>query len=538
SMNVKAVTLSIKHIYENNLNYFLQDYDLRSSISESGRYYYNFQRVGDEVINTKLQLGEVRNQWLLQELDLSKLIPEGEKGLYLIELSFERKDIVYRGAPAGRNDYYTNPLSQGYYYSNARIAKPVILTDIGLTLKKAADRYTVYTTDVMKAKPLSGCRVELKTYQNQLLGTQTTDGDGKAEFLVPDAEAYFVEASYNGQRAILKTNEMAWNTSTFDVEGRQYSARGIQSYFYTERGVYRPGDPINLSMIFRNQNGTLENGHPVKVEIRNPLYQLIEAKTLTDGKDGFYNYHFTTASSDPTGNWQVNIRVGGSTFYYTLRIETVVAERLKIEVQPQQEKVSAEMKNIVLDVQSNYLFGAPAAGLLCRMNAEIYKNLTLFNLPRFRTFSFDNESIDYKMIECDLAKSNLDQYGHIPVSWDLPEFNNAPTGLVAKIKTTVEESGGRSSQQDILLPIDPYDAYVGLKSDQNEWKKLGKPDQFQFILLDTAGKPLVGETVQVRIFNNQQRWWWDFDNQNRHFKNDTETELLKELNLTSQAEPE
>jgi alpha-2-macroglobulin len=537
SMNVKSVNLKIKHVFENNLNFFLQETSLKSTPSQSDSYYYYFNRVGVEVVNKKLQLGEVSNQWLLQELDLTNLIPSGDNGLYLVEMNFKQEDTNYRGVSTGGNDYYTNPLNNGYYYRNGQISKPVILTDIGLTLKKCADKYIVYTTDIINAKPLSGCKVELKSYQNQTLETQSTNGDGKAEFSVPDEDAFFVEANHNGQRTILKTSEMIWNTSNFDVEGVQYSAKGIRAYTYTERGVYRPGDPINLSMIFRNHLGTLEDGHPVKIEVRNPRNQVSDVKVLKEGKDGFYNYYFITNPTDPTGNWNVKIEVGGSVFYHTFKIETVVAERFKVELIPKEEKVSYKMEKLGFDLQANFLFGAPASNLKCQIKAEIYKNTSLFSIPRFRTYSFDNPIIQYKMIESDLFDGDLDASGHAAFDWLLPKFNNVPTGLVAKIEATVNESGGRSSKEKIFLPIDPFKAYVGLNKSKNKWKKLGEPNKFQFILLDTEGKPLVGEEVKVRIYNNRHHWWWDYDNKNRHFKDDVETEFLKELNFTSAANP-
>ncbi|MCK5052017.1 MAG: alpha-2-macroglobulin family protein [Candidatus Cloacimonetes bacterium] len=537
SMNVKSVNLRIKHVFENNLNFFLQQNTLQSTSSSSNRYYNSFNRVGVEVAHKKLQLGEVRNEWLLQELDLSTLIPEGDNGLYLVELNFNKEDIYYRGVNTGNDHYYTNPMSNGYYHRNTMISKPLILSDIGLTLKKCSDRFIVYATDIMNAKPISGCKVELKTFQNQVLEVQTTNGDGKAEFSVPDKDAFFVEAIHNGQRTILKTSEMIWNTSNFDVEGVQYSARGIRAYTYAERGVYRPGDPINLSMIFRNHQETLADEHPVEVEIRNPRKQLIESKVLNNGIDGFYNYNFTTNPTDPTGNWNVKIKVGGSVFYHTLKIETVVAERLKIELIPKEENVSYDMEKIGFDLQANFLFGAPGANLRCQVNAEIYKNTTLFNIPRFRTFTFDNPAIKYKMIGSELLDDKLDDNGHITFDWKLPIFNNAPTGLVAKIEATVSESGGRSSKEKIFLPIDPYKAYVGLNASQKRWKKLGKANQFKFILLDPEGKPLVGEEVKVRIYHNRYHWWWQYDNENRHFKDDIETEYLKEIKLISKADP-
>ncbi len=536
TMNLKSVNLTIKHVYENNLNFFLQVSNLNSTTSNSNSY-YSFHRVGEEVINQTLELGEVRNEWLVQELDLSKLIPAGDKGLYLIELNFNQDNIYYRGVDTGNENYYTNPLRNGYYSRNGRITKPVILSDIGLTLKVCADRYLVYATDLMTTEPLAGCNIELKTYQNQVLASETTNGDGRAEFRIEDKTPFFVEASRNEQRTILKTSEMIWNTSNFDVEGVQYSTNGIRAYTYTERGVYRPGDPVNLSMIFRNHEDSFEAGHPVHIEVRNPRNQLIQNKVLNDGMDGFYNFNFITNPTDPTGEWKIKIMVGGSVFYHILKIETVVAERLKINLTPESESISAEMEKVNFDLQANFLFGAPAADLKCQISAEIYKNSSLFNVPRFRTFSFDDPAIDYKVIEVDLLDSTLDSQGKLKFDWEIPEFNNAPTGLVAKLETTVNESGGRSSKENIFLPIDPYFAYVGLQDSGRQWKKLKQSNLFKSILLDPEGIPLVGEDMIVRIYHNRYHWWWEYNNSQRHFKDDVETELLQVINLKSKSDP-
>ena len=64
-----------------------------------------------------------------------------------------------------------------------------------------------------------------------------------------------------GQRSVIKPNDMAWNLSSFDIGGAK-SHPGIRAFIYTERGVYRPGDEINISVIARHQDYTFPDDHP------------------------------------------------------------------------------------------------------------------------------------------------------------------------------------------------------------------------------------------------------------------------------------
>jgi uncharacterized protein YfaS (alpha-2-macroglobulin family) len=266
-------------------------------------------RVGIEVINKKLEIGKIRNKWLQHELDLSSLIPENEKGLFLVRLNFTKKDTLYRAVSSrssNRYDYYSNPRNNGYYYRHGTVYKPVVISDIGLTYKKSDEKHIIYVNDVLTTKPLNNCQVILRTYQNQVITEGYTNSEGNIEFPITKENVFFIQALYKGQQSIVKLNEMAWNLSTFDVEGVSDITKGTRSFIYTERGVYRPGDEINISMIFRNQDNTFPENHPVQVEIFNPQNQKILERILKDGKDGFYHFSYTTQPTDMTGKLLLN----------------------------------------------------------------------------------------------------------------------------------------------------------------------------------------------------------------------------------------
>ncbi len=402
-------------------------------------------RVGIKVAEKFLEIGEIKNRWLNHQLDMKELIGDKDKGIFVIEVRFVRKDMSVPGLKkkAGYyygKDYYSNPNSYGYIYSHGKILKPVIVSDIGLTYKKGGGEHFVFATDLIDSSPVSGVNVTLKTYQNQKIIEGKTDGDGKVFFKKVDGNVFFIEAEKGGQRSIIKPTEMGWNLSSYDTGGVVSKAEGTRAFIYTERGVYRPGDPINLSVIARNSNGTFPENHPVVMELYNPRNQLVRKIIRKTSKDGFFNFKITTADDDLTGNWRAKLIIGSTHFFHTLKIETVVPFRLKVKLDPEKMKLGPADDSLKLSLSSNYLFGSPSANL----DAEI--TVLLKHIPKtfkkFKGFTFSNELRSFRSSSSKMFEGKLDSNGKANVTWNIPLINNVPSSLRAEISAKVLEKGG------------------------------------------------------------------------------------------------
>ena len=99
---------------------------------------------------------------------------------------------------------------------------------------------------------------------------------------------------------MIKPNDMAWNLSSFDIGGAE-SRPGTRAFIYTERGVYRPGDEINISVIARHQDYTFPDDHPATCKIFNPRNQMVFEQVQRQGREGLYNFTFCHPSRRPHG---------------------------------------------------------------------------------------------------------------------------------------------------------------------------------------------------------------------------------------------
>jgi uncharacterized protein YfaS (alpha-2-macroglobulin family) len=543
TVNVSRVQLKIIKVFESNLGQFLQMERLDGAKDRRDYFNYNIKRVGVKVAGDTLLIGNQRNRWLQHELDLNKLIKPGEKGLFLLDLSFKKEDMLYDTSEDNlrynrrRSDwYYNDPSSYGYLYRHGKIFKPIILSDIGLTYKKAYKSHYVYATDLIDTKPLSGVKVLLKTYQNQFIAQSVTDNQGKAEFKNINQNVFYVEAETDGRRSVIKPNEMAWNLSTFETNGVEISADGTRAFIYTERGVYRPGDAINLSVIVRNENNTFPENHPVTLKVYNPKNQIIYKETNRNGTDGFYNFTFKTKQEDLTGAYLAKIQAGSRAFTHTIKIETVVPERLKVMLDAGKKQISCKERSLNLSLSSIYLFGNPASGLDAELSISLYSVKKAFK--KYSNYTFINEAAEYRSLTSTIFKGKLDVQGKADIKWTLPSFDGAPCAIQADLQAKVLEKGGRASKNRISLDIDPYPYYVGMQEPELEYwyASTGQELKIPVILLNPQGKETAGKALNYRIYKNQRHWWWEYNSRDQYrlrYKKDVSTELVAKGNLVS-----
>ncbi len=547
TLNLERVYVEIKRVFESNIGQFLQTEQLDSRRTRNRSFnnmYVN--RVGVIVVQDTLIIGDTRNKWLQHELNLAPLLDKNKRGLYLVKLSFGRDDMLYGQGDEARQqyyygpDYYSNPLSPGYVYAHGAVYKPILLSDIGLTLKQAGEDYLILATNIEDAAPISGVRISLRSLQNQELAAGTTGSEGTVTLSGIRQDVFYVLGELGEQQSVLKLNEMAWNNSTFETGGVESSAEGLNAFIYTERGVYRPGDDINLSVIVRTAEGSFPQDHPLSLRLYNPRNRLIVEAVQRRARDGFYSFALSTADDAPTGIWRAEINAGSRTFQHRVRIETVAPQRLKVSIEAEKSELHKSDRELRFSVISNWLFGNPAAGL--DASATVTLAPTEFSPEGWPGYSFRNETVEYPAKTLTIFGGKLDQQGRATVRWALPDMAEAPSVMQAKISATVLEKGGRPNTYSQIVRIHPFDYYVGLKKPDLSWgyANTGEELELQAVLLDTRGEPVAGRELRLRIYRGRDYWWWEydsFDDFRLKFRTDSETRLLEERTLVSAAAP-
>ena len=537
AVNLEAVELTVIEIVPDNVMMFLQDNEL------SGDEYLH--RSGRLVYRQKINLDSTKDlhQWNEHAIDLAPLFQRDPGAIYRIRLNFKQEYSLYghkepslthslsSGKPTADDEatwdvpsswYWDNdidwsdyrysdsenPDTPSYYMESERFPYVnLIASRIGVVAKRnQSGKIWVSTYEITTAKQLSDVSVTAYNYQLQRIAAGRTDSDGFATLSCENVP-FIIVARSGKDVSYLKVNDgTQLSTSRFDVGGVS-AWNGVKGYIYGERGVWRPGDTLHVTLILRDREGAIPAGHPAILEVYNANGQF-HAKEVLNGVDGFYTAHIATSEEDPTGFWNAYFKVGGNSFQKTLNVETVKPNRLKVVSGLDGNTIQGGTKS-VLDVSSNWLTGPPAAGLKAYASMTLRAKYTAFK--GFEKYSFSNPAVHFNDINYSrLWSTTLDASGYARVAIDWPTASEVPGMLSATIVTSVIEDGGDESFISETVPYAPYPAFVGIRTDDenSSYLETDKDQKVSVAVVDKDGKRLSGRKLEYRVFKLKWGWWW------------------------------
>lgn len=556
AVNLKAIDVKVIRIYEDNVAQFLQvnDLDGENELRRAGRL------VAKKTINLISSRPINFGEWNAFAIDLNELIKAEPGAIYRIELGFKKEhslfscpdDIVLENETLTENtedentlsesdlsywdaangyysydyEYYDyeydynweerdNPCSDSYYGKRRSVARNVLASNLGIIAKTGNDKSMLFAvTDLITTKPESGVNIELYNFQQQLIATLVTDKEGFAETKI-DEQIFLLIAKKDRQRGYLKLYEGAsLSLSQFDVSGNAVS-KGIKGFIYGERGVWRPGDTLFLNFILEDKEKVLPENHPVSFELYDSRGKLSKKSVSTQSLNGFHSFKVVTAQDAPTGNWRLDVKLGGLSFSSRIRIETVKPNRLKIKLEfPDDELHALDAKNTG-KIRVNWLHGAPAGELETRVSVNFSNIETVFK--GYDEYFFGDPAKSFSPGEKEIFKGTLDDKGEASFN---PEFfvkGNSPGKLRATFTSRCFEKGGDFSIDQFSIPYSPYENYIGLKIPKgNNYGVLltDTVQTFDIISLNESGKPVDLKGLEITVHKLDWRWWWHSSGEN------------------------
>jgi alpha-2-macroglobulin len=549
TVNLQALTAEVSKIYERNIPQFLQVNALDGD--------RELERVAQIVWKKTISLNvtaDKQNHWLRHMLDLKPLVEKNPGGIYRIKLSFKRQHILYNCGEvpsaglqssgtevesggdtwteeqeASNWDWYEeeqvnwyedyqqrlNPCHPAYYRKyydhDISVYRNIIVSDIGLLAKQGSDKKVfVSVTDLKTTQPLSGAEVEIYDYQQQSLTKGTTDAEGTILFEL-ERKPYLIVARNAGQSGYLKLNDgSALAVSHFDVSGENITS-GLKGFLYGERGVWRPGDPIYLTFILYDPQHQIPESHPVICEFYNPQGQLLKTLKKLNSVKAFYDFKLSTEPDAPTGNWLAKVKVGGATFEKTLKIETIMPNRLKMNLDFGSGVTNLAPGTIRAELSAKWLHGALARNLQADVELSLVASRTSF--PGLDGFVFDDPVKKYEPESRMIFEGQLDASGKAEFSAFVNDQYTAPGRLEAVFRSRVFEAGGSFSTDRFSIPLDPFSEYVGIKTPAGDKARgmllTDTLHAVQLRVVDRNGKAIPRANVEMKIYKIKWRWWWE-----------------------------
>ena len=548
--NLSGVIVQAFKIYDQNIIQFLQVNDLDGN--------QELYRVGEPVWTKDIDIpwdNSMQNKFISRGIDLSELAKKYPGGMFQIRITFRKNDIKYvchnghgdfsnyemppvtfnDGYSSGEKswwDYYDNmsydeqesfwtyhndPCHPAFYLerynSNINIARNILISDVGI-MAKATTSGKLYVTaaDIRTAAPIAGADITLYSFIGKQLVSAKSDVNGSVVFpLDYDRNSMFVTATYNKQTSYLKLSESTGlSTSNFEIGG-EHGKNGVKGFIYGERGVWRPGDTLYLTFALQDLKNTLPANIPVSFEMQDPMGRVTETKTLTSSVNGFYPIETKTTPDAPTGLWQARVKIGGQTWTQSVRVETVVPNRLSVQLKSDKPYLAASNNHFTLS--GSWLNGAPTPHYHADVSVIFTDAAT--NFDGYSEYTFTNLSRSVTASRQTIWEAELGDNSEADINVDLDAGNNLPGMLYAHFTSRIFEPTGMFSTEQTTYKYSPFEEYVGLKlpkGDATRGMLLTDEDHTaDVVVLTPDGKPVQDTSLTYSIYKLEWKWWWEKD---------------------------
>jgi uncharacterized protein YfaS (alpha-2-macroglobulin family) len=493
--NTEKVSVEVYRIGDRNLAQTLQSGDFQRQISSYETEALK-ERTGALVYKGDLAVTSKLNEDVTTAFPIAEAVPKLQAGVYLLIASTE----TLTGSSSN------NARSQASQW--------FIVSDLGLTALNGEDGMHVFVRSIADAKPVTNANLRLLARNNEVLATVKTDARGYARF---DAAAKRGEGGQAPAVVVAETDaDYAFidiTTAAFDLTDRGMSGRTppgpVDAFVYTDRGVYRTGEPVHLTALARDRTGKSASV-PLTLIYTRPDGVEHSRVALADQAQGGRNTTFNIAGSAMTGTWRVRVHTdpkAAAIAQASFLVEDFVPERLELKLEPAVTALTPEIPGTV-KLNGRYLYGPPAVGLA--VEGEIAVKVSKRDLPGFPGYRFGLAQDAFTPIRKPIeALPATDKDGKAEISVTLPAMPRASQTLEADVILKLRESGGRTIERTVTLPVDMRQPRIGIKPGfTNNQAAEDDLATFDTLLIDAQGKPIAAKGLKWELLRLDQRWQW------------------------------
>ncbi|GLK92857.1 hypothetical protein GCM10008164_05930 [Achromobacter xylosoxidans] len=415
------------------------------------------------------------------------------------------------------------------------------VSDIGLHARRYSDRIEAYSVSLKSGTAISGAVFELVDGAGKSLAKAAADGQGHVRFDGSFANARVIRASRDKEMTVLALGEPALDLSEFDTGG--HISRPNNLFVYAGRNLYRPGETFNVSVLPRDLDGRVLTPSPLTATIKRPDGRTVLTTLWQPRKDlpGYIERSIDLPLDAQTGTWMLELRVDPASrapdASWKFQVEEFLPERMKMALTSGQEVLSPD-ETLTVDVQGDYLYGAPAAGNRLLSSFQVKRDR--YALPQeWPGFIFGDVADDARRHFEELPETALDDKGRGQLEVD-PRTSGTRSPMKVRVSASLLESGGRPVVRSIERSVWPADRLIAVRPQfDGDVAREGAPAGFEVLRVDAQGKIAPLAQAQMRLYREERQYYWRFDDQRGWNSGYTETEELvdsREIALNDRAQ--
>ena len=476
TINVKRVKLNIEKVFANNLIY----------VSKLERWSRWSRNLGKPIHTEELAIRSQLNEEVTTPISLEEYLSDKHVGIF---------KVVARNAEREWDSAH----------------QWVLITDLGISAKRTGDRLYVWVKSLATGSPVPTARVKLISDNNQTLLEGTTNWAGYVEFTdvtekTEDFTPFMITVAKRDDLAFIQLNRHEIATADFNIAGSAYLQKGYEAFLYTSRGVYRPGETVQLAGIVRGPKQVTPQPLPTRIEVLSPNGRIMRELRLKTNKSGACDVQIPIPDYALTGNYIAKMRIADRVVgRVQFQVEEFMPDRIKVAVTADKStyKLGEELD---IKVSAINLFGPPAVGRKVEVSCELeavpfVKKDTVpsTGATQWDSFVFGNTRSNFEKQRIGLGEAKTDTAGKADYQFTIPETLKAPSLLNGTLTATVSEAGGRSVTASHRVVIHPYSHYVGLRRTTTGDVKINQPLRFDYIAVNDAMAVASGRDLKLSL---------------------------------------
>ena len=503
SVNTAAVALEIYRIGDRNLlgtvvgrdfQQNLDRYDLNRLAEERGAEVWKGQMAVEQTLNT-----EVTTAFPVGEA-VGTLSP----GVYV---------LVAQPAGAPKDEF--DSLATQWF----------IVSDLGLTAFSGNDCIHAFVHSLDTTQPKGAVELRLLSRGNEVLASKRTGDTGHVHFEANLARgegalapAMVIASDANGDYAFLSLKAPAFDLTDRGVSGRAVPA-SLDAFVYTERGVYRSGETVQVTTLLRDGQGMAALNVPLTLVLERPDGVEYRRAVVPDQGLGGRALSVVLVSSAPTGTWRIRAfadpkrpPVGEATFL----VEDYVPDRTEFDLTSKASGLSTT-RAAEINVDGRFLYGAPAAKLELEGEVIVSPASERPGFPRYQ-FGLADEDVETTRQPLE-SLPDTDDNGKANFAVTLETQPETTRPLEAQIVVRMAEPGGRAVERKLTLPVIAGGPMIGVKP-LFSGRSLGEGENASFDVVFAApdGTSLARSGLRYELLkvDTKYQWYrrdgvWDFE---------------------------
>lgn len=402
------------------------------------------------------------------------------------------------------------------YFTDARI---FIVANANLTLKTSHTEALVWLTDLETGKPIAGSPITLKGSQSIDLGRGVTDENGVALIKYPDTYFSSTVYAYTSEGETFSMAASFWGSGSDDYSYALWQAyyaipEQWRAYAYTERPIYRPGQPVYFKAVIR-EDDDLSYSMPVHNTARVVIQsfdKVVWEENLTISEYGTIAGKFNLSDDAALGDYYLSVylpgfesSIGGVSF----NVAEYRRPEFTVDVTLDQKEITPGTP-LTAEINAEYYSGGKVA------NGTVHWSLTStpysFSPDEpYDEYSFSDEDMDtyyegfpqgegMELVAQGDTKLDTQGYGRVELS---PELGKSQKSRQMVFESDITDTGGNvvSGRENFIVHQSEY--YAGIKPLKYLGRE-GEEQTFSVVLLDWKQIPVSNYPVKVEIV--ERRW--------------------------------